>query len=359
MPCNGRMFVLSFEHSHSLTLASLTSSCRNAFTAAKAAQMDPHETMISQVYKKLFPDHIYSRDPKGDASEIVTLTYQKIVDYYVKYYHPANGQAFCFGKQEFIDTCLKELEPALNEYEYNEGIRHNSKIEWQDMTELSSEEQSIGYPSWQDQVDYRSIVAWVLNDEPMDMRTQISWHLLYELLVGSSSGPIPKAIIDLNLGDDFVTFFDSSLQQWVMALGVSGIVSQDKVEVARSSIDGKLRNIVNQGFEKGALDAALNKIEFKVRETIAILSRLALLFLTPLLPSLFRSSVNKAQQICHEVSKLSRKCLGTGTTTETLFCHCVIPRHLQNSRLKSKRMARFGFWNFLRVACLTTSTQHS
>jgi presequence protease len=233
--------------------------------------MDPLDTMINQIYKSLFPDHVYSRDPKGDASEIVTLTYQEVIDYYNSYYHPANGQAFCYGKQEFIDTCLNELEPILKGFEYNEGIRQHSQIGPQNPTQLSAEEQSIGYPSWQEKVDYRSVVAWILNDEPMDLRTEVSWHLLYELLAGSSSAPVPKAVVDLNLGDDVVTFFDDSLQHWVMALGVSGIVSQDKVEVARSAIDGKLRNIVNNGFAKGAVDAALNKMEFKVRKAYTVL----------------------------------------------------------------------------------------
>lgn len=237
---------------------------RNAFISAKAAQMDPQAALIKQLYKNLFANHIYSKDPKGEASEIVTLTIQEIIDYYNSYYHPANGQAFCYGKQEFIDNCLKELEPVLDEYENNEGIRHNSKVDWQDMTQLTTDKKKIAYPSWQDKIDFRSVVAWVLNDEPMDLRTELSWHLLYELLVGSSSAPISKAIGELNLGDDLVSFFDSSLQQWVLALGVSGIVSEDKIEVARNAIDGKLRNIVNNGFSAGAIEAALNKMEFGV-----------------------------------------------------------------------------------------------
>ncbi|KAG7368022.1 peptidase M16C family-associated protein [Nitzschia inconspicua] len=238
----------------------------NAFNEAKAAQMDPQRTMISEVYKNLFPDHIYSRDPKGEASEIVTLTYQEIVDYYNSYYHPANGQAYCYGKQQFIDTCLKELEPVLDGYEYNDGIRRHSQVEWQDMTELSSEIQPIGYPSWQDQIDYRSVVAWVLNDEPMDLRTELCWCLIYELLAGSSSASIPKAVVELNLGDDSVTFFDRSLQQWVMGLGVSGIRSEDKVEIARNSVQNVLKYIVNNGFTKESVDAALNKLDFRFRE---------------------------------------------------------------------------------------------
>lgn len=237
---------------------------RNAFTAAKSAQMDPEQAMIKQIYKNLFSQHSYGKDPKGEATEIVTLTYKEAVDYYNSYYHPSNGQAFCWGKQEFVDACLTELEPVLNEYEYNAGIRESSKVEWQEMTNLATEIKEIGYPSWQDQMDYRSVVAWVLNDSPMDLRTEVSWLLIFELLAGSTSAPVPKAIADLNLGDDVVTYFDTSLQQWVMALGVSGITSEDKVEIARNAIDGKLRNIINNGFSKRALEAAMNKIEFRV-----------------------------------------------------------------------------------------------
>jgi Zn-dependent M16 (insulinase) family peptidase len=239
----------------------------NAYNAAKAAQMDPQETMIKQIYKNLFADHVYSMDPKGDAAEIVTLTYQEVVDYYNSYYHPANAQAFCYGKQDFINVCMNELEPVLSEYEYNEGIRRHSKVEWQEMVELSSEKKQIGYPSWQETIDYRSIVAWVLNDQPMDLRTEVSWHLIYELLAGSPTAPVSQAVVELNLGDDIVSFFDHSLQQWVMALGVSGIVSEDGTEVARNTIDGLLRNIVNDGFEDDAINAAFNKIEFRVSTT--------------------------------------------------------------------------------------------
>jgi Zn-dependent M16 (insulinase) family peptidase len=239
---------------------------RNAFTSAKSNQMDPEQAMIKQIYKNLFAQHVYSKDPKGEATEIVTLTYEEAVAYYNSYYHPSNGQAFCYGKQEFVDACLKELEPVLEEYNYNEGIRRSSKIDWQDMTNLSTEKKMIGYPSWQDEIDYRSVVAWVLNDSPMDLRTEVSWLLIFELLAGSSSAPIPKAITDLNLGDDLVTYFESSLQQWVMALGVSGITSEEKVQIARNAIDGKLRNIVNNGFSRNSLEAGMNKIEFRFRE---------------------------------------------------------------------------------------------
>lgn len=207
---------------------------------------------------------MYSFIPRGDASEVVTLTYQEVVEYYRTYYHPSNAQAFCYGQQDYIDACLDALEPVLEEYTHNDDIRRHSLVEWQDMTKLDTEQKLIAYPSDQDSVDYRAVIAWVLNDQNMDVRTEVAWHLIHELLVGSSTAAISKTISDLKLGDDSLDFFESKLQQWVLALGVTGIKSKDKVEVARTAIMGKLRNIVAEGFDKDALHAALNKMDFKV-----------------------------------------------------------------------------------------------
>jgi hypothetical protein len=238
----------------------------NAYTDAKAAQMNPQEVMIKHIYSNLFADHVYSKNPKGDTSEVVTMTYQELTEYYKTYYHPSNGQAFCYGRQEFIDVCLDELHLILNEYDHQESIRKHSKVEWQDLTKIDKEIKKIGYPDYQDKVDYRTAIAWVLNEQPMDLRTEVAWHLIFELLAGSSTAPIAKVIFDLDLGSDIVTHFQNSLQQWVMALGVSGIVSEEEVQRANDKIMKELEKIVSNGFSNNAMQAALHKIEFMFRD---------------------------------------------------------------------------------------------
>ena len=239
---------------------------RNAYIDAKAAQMNPEEVMIDHIYRNLFADHVYSKNPKGKASEVVTMTYQELIEYYHSYYHPSNGQGFCYGKQDFIDVCLDELRLVLDEYEDDPSIRKKSQVGWQDLTDLNREIKSIGYPNYQEDVDYRSIIAWVLNEQPLDIRTQVAWHLIFELLAGSKTAPISKVIFDLNLGTDIVTHFQHSLQQWVMALGVSGIVSGEDVHRANEKIMTELENIVSNGFDEDIMQAALHKLEFKFRE---------------------------------------------------------------------------------------------
>jgi Zn-dependent M16 (insulinase) family peptidase len=105
---------------------------------------------------------------------------------------------------------------VLQMYDHDESIRKTSKVDWQDLTEIDKEIKTIGYPDYQENVDYRSIIAWVLNEQPMDLRTEVAWHLIYELLAGSTTAPIAKVIFELELGSDIVTHFQHSLQQWVM-----------------------------------------------------------------------------------------------------------------------------------------------
>jgi len=238
----------------------------NTYVDAKAAQMNPEEVMIKHVYRNLFADHAYSKNPKGEAAEVVTMTYQELIAYYHSYYHPSNGHAFCFGQQDFIDVCLTELNAVLNEYDEDTAIRKSSKVGWQDLTKLDTEIKNIGYPDYQESVDYRSIIAWVLNEQPMDLRTEVAWHLVFELLAGSNTAPIAKLIFEMDLGSDIVTHFQHSLQQWVMALGVSGIVSEADVQRANEKIIEELELIVSNGFSNDAIQAAVHKMEFKFRD---------------------------------------------------------------------------------------------
>jgi len=238
----------------------------NAYVDARAAQMDPEEVMVNQLYSNLFADHVYSKNHKGDASQVVTMTYQEVIAYYESYYHPSNAQGFCYGQQEYINVCLDELHHVLSEYEDDTSIPKKSEVAWQDLTDIDKEIKSISYPDYQEKVDYRLVLGWVLNEQPMDLRTEVAWHLIYELLAGSTTAPIRKVISELDLGSDIVAHFQHSLQQWVMGLGVSGIASEEDVQRAHEKIMTELQKIVTDGFEWDAMKAALHKMEFKFRD---------------------------------------------------------------------------------------------
>ena len=82
--------------------------------------MDPTKAHFSAIYASAFKGHPYQWMQQGDFRDVVTLTKAKVRDWYTKHYHPSNGQAFCYGPQDFVDECMNLLEPYLSQYEAND-----------------------------------------------------------------------------------------------------------------------------------------------------------------------------------------------------------------------------------------------
>mmetsp|Transcript_84075 Transcript_84075/g.126032 ORF Transcript_84075/g.126032 Transcript_84075/m.126032 type:complete len:1105 (+) Transcript_84075:100-3414(+) len=238
----------------------------NAMNSAKASQMYPNQSMLNYIYGQLFPDNSYSINPDGVFQDIVSMTQREVVEYYNRFYKPANGQAFCYGPQSFVNDCLDKLDGVLKDFEHDKAIRGNSKVLWQNLDVIQSGKDKIPYPSYQDANDFRLATSWVLNDQPMDSRTEVAWFLLDDLLMSSPDGTVARIISNLDLGDDVIGGLESSFQQWVFTVGVTGITKEDNVEVARTAIREKLNRIVADGFGEAQLKATFNKVDYMLRD---------------------------------------------------------------------------------------------
>lgn len=212
----------------------------------------------------LFPENCYKYNSHGNAKDIVQLSHQEMIDFHQKYYHPSNGQAFCYGPESFVKDCLALLDPVLADFTADPELRKASQVAWQSKSRISSDKAKIPYASIEDTDDFRIAIAWLLNDAEMDAKTQVAWLLIEELLIGTRVAAISKVVADLNLGEDVIGGLDTTSRQWSLILGVSGIRQELEATTAANAIHDKLLAIVEQGFSETALKAALNKMEYKV-----------------------------------------------------------------------------------------------
>ena len=228
--------------------------------------MIPHDNMMNYFYSKLFPDTSYKYVPSGTSDKIVNMNIDELVNFHKKFYHPANAQAFCYGPDKYVKNCLSGLQAYLDSFSgEKQSIREASEVAWQDMKAITTQNERIPYAALTENQDFRIAISWVLNDEPMDARTEVAWLLLEELLIGTRTSLVSKVVPDLNLGDDIVGGLDHSVQQWLLTLGVNGIASDDDAVTAREAITDKLLSIVENGINDGALQAAINRVEHRVR----------------------------------------------------------------------------------------------
>jgi presequence protease len=227
--------------------------------------MLPHDNMMNYIYSKLFPDTSYKFVPTGTSDKIVNMDIDELVSFHKMFYHPANSQAFCYGADDYVRNCLAGLQVYLDQFQgEKESIREASEVEWQDIKAISKQDERIPYASLTDNQDYRIAISWVLNDEPMDARTEVAWLLLEEVLIGTRTSLMSKRIHDLDIGDDIVGGLDHSVQQWIMTIGVNGLASEDQAVNARNEITDKLLRISEDGINEEALQAAANKVEYRV-----------------------------------------------------------------------------------------------
>lgn len=227
--------------------------------------MNPELAHEDYVYKTIFNGHPYSFMQKGDFRDVVTLTKSKVQDFYSKYYHPSNGQAFCFGPQDFVDECMNLMEPYLSEFSANGKIRQESDVGWVDLDKIKSIKDSVPYASYQDTNDFRVAISYVLNDQPLDARTQMAWHIIADLLLGSPAAAIPSLITEQNLGVDAIGGLQSHLRQWVLTVGVAGVPSEEKVNEARIRLQQRIIKAISDGFDEQALKGTLNKLDMQFR----------------------------------------------------------------------------------------------
>ena len=108
-------------------------------------------------------------------------------------------------------------------------------------------------------------VNWML-DEPTDIETALGFDILEHILIGTAAAPLYKALIDSGLGEALAgNGLDDSLRQPMFSIGLKGIDVGDADKVERLILD-TFATLAAKGIDAGTLEAALNTVEFHLRE---------------------------------------------------------------------------------------------
>ena len=111
-------------------------------------------------------------------------------------------------------------------------------------------------------------ISWLLPEEDDQTQSMLLSVLSYALM-GTSASPLQKALTDSSLGEDVYGGLSGGLRQMTFTVGVKGL----KDEGLSANVDGfesltmeTLQQLAQDGFEPEMIEAALNTIEFTLRE---------------------------------------------------------------------------------------------
>lgn len=233
------------------------------FNEMKGAYSSPDNLLWRVSKEALAPDTPYGHDSGGDPRVMTNLTYEQFKTFHETYYHPANARIVFYGDDD-PQKRLALLNEWLNEFEAREV---NADIPLQPpFSEPRRLSVSYSVDKGEDASKKGYVqVNWLL-PEISDPTLQMGLDILSYALVSTPASPLRKALIDSGLGEQLTGGgISDSLRQTSFSVGLKGI-DLAQVEAVEVLIFATLRQIAAQGLEPEMVEAAVNTIEFGLRE---------------------------------------------------------------------------------------------
>jgi Zn-dependent M16 (insulinase) family peptidase len=215
------------------------------FNEMKGAYSSPDRLLGEYSQQSLFPDTTYGLDSGGDPRLIPSLTYEEFREFHRRYYHPSNSRIFFYGDDD-PDERLRVANQYLKDFE---KLDIDSAVPLQGRFDKP---RNFVFPFASGKDDpSRSkgmvTVNWLLS-ETTEIEKNVALSILGYILMGTPGSPLRKALIDSGLGED------------VAGLGLECELRQEDLVLET------LGGLAREGIEKEAVEAAINSIEFTLRE---------------------------------------------------------------------------------------------
>ncbi len=203
-------------------------------------------------YKTIFPGSTIGNCAGGQPAYIPDLTYEEVVNYHQKYYHPSNSLTCLYGSFEDYTAFLKLLNGYFSQYEkVNIDIIDSGYTPLTEAAEMhytygvemgsSTENASVAYygmvieNATQEEIDQLDLLATLISDSS-------------SILMQNMKNILPSASVTCAL--------DTSGPELIFHFEASNINASD-AELFRSTVDASMREIAENGFDSEAVDAVI------------------------------------------------------------------------------------------------------
>lgn len=232
------------------------------FNEMKGVYASPDDVLGEHIRHAIFPDNTYRVDSGGNPQHIPDLTYEQFTNFHHTLYHPSNARIFFYGDDD-PDKRFAILDEYLNGFE---RIAIDSEVDlqprWNEPRHITRT-----FAAGEDSEDSNKsmlTVSWLL-DEAHDLELVLALEVLSYILIGMSASPLRKALLESGLGEDLAGGGLEELRQIVFSTGLKGIATSNADAVEALVLD-TLRGLAEDGIDPETVHAALNTIEFRLRE---------------------------------------------------------------------------------------------
>ncbi len=233
------------------------------YNEMKGAFSSPESVLDRVVLNTLFPDTSYANESGGDPECIPDLTYEQFLDFHRKYYHPSNSYIYLYGDmdmEEKLDWLDREYLSHFEETEVDSAIRIQKPFQKMIEKELPYSIASDESEEDNTYLSYNKVIGTSL-----DRELYLAFQILDYALLSAPGAPLKKALTEAGIGKDIMGSYDNGILQPVFSV-IAKNANLDQKEAFVEKIEEVLKDIVENGMDKKALEAGINYHEFRYRE---------------------------------------------------------------------------------------------
>jgi Zn-dependent M16 (insulinase) family peptidase len=233
------------------------------YNEMKGAYSSPDNLISEYSFRSIFPDNAYGFDSGGDPKHIPNLTFEQFIDFHKRYYHPSNARVYFYGDDD----------PERRLFLMDKYLRDFERMEIDSMVRLQrpfKEPRRIirSFAAGADEgAGLKGMITlnWLL-PQGADSGLNLAMHFLEYILLGMPGSPLRKALIESRLGEGLVGIgLGSETRQLYFSTGLKGI-DLDNADRIQDLIIRTLTGLADKGIDLNDIEAAVNSIEFSLRE---------------------------------------------------------------------------------------------
>ncbi len=232
------------------------------FNEMKGAFASPDTLLNRELSRRLFPDTCYRFESGGHPAHIPELSYEQFAAAHKRLYHPSNAYIFLDGNVD-IDQALSLLDgeylSAYDRAPAPPAIPMQAPVDGgtaEIFYELSPQEGLEGRARLA-----QGFAACTFRDREVLTALQI----LSDLLCGDNQAPLKRALLESGLAKDVqMSLQDGILQPWVLLEARD--MAAEGGETVSAALRGELERLARGGLDRPRILAALDNLEFQMRE---------------------------------------------------------------------------------------------
>ena len=233
------------------------------YNEMRGVYSSPDSVLSAKINEVMFPDSVYRNDSGGNPDVIPELTREEYLDYHSKYYHPSNSFIYLYGDMDVVERLDYLDKEYLSYYDY---LYVPSEIGLQSaFSSPVSDEVKYSVAS-SDELDHNAILSFNLimgtND---DRYLNSAMGIIQNILIDNYGAPLKQKLIDSGICSDVESLYDSTVRQPMFSIVAREADAKD-IDKFVSIIDESLREYVENGLDKKALESTINKMEFRAKE---------------------------------------------------------------------------------------------